>query len=268
MTPDNVMAPQAITRSADHRYTFCPVHIAEGCCPEGCVTPKVTVPGVTSILDVLDKSGPLMTWAARQTAEAAIHTDISALIETVGTEGAIKALASRANWQRDEAAQLGTEVHGLAERYITGQTYQQSANPGIATRVEHYADWWQASGWKLRLSEAMIVNPEWHYGGTFDLLATDENGRTVLADIKTGGKVNRKAYESEVLQLAAYGSMTSTYVQAPDGRAYPMPHVDRFALLHLTLDGLRVIEVSVGAREMSAFVSCIDIHDWMKGKRL
>ena len=47
-----------ITRSADHRYTD---------------TDTGTVyPGVTGILGILDKSGPLMSWAARQTAEAAI----------------------------------------------------------------------------------------------------------------------------------------------------------------------------------------------------
>ena len=38
----------AITRSADHRYTY-----------EG-----KEYPGVTGVLSVIDKSGPLMTWAA------------------------------------------------------------------------------------------------------------------------------------------------------------------------------------------------------------
>ena len=45
-----------ITRSADHRYTF-----------DG-----KTYPGVTGILSVIDKSAALMSWAARQTAEAAL----------------------------------------------------------------------------------------------------------------------------------------------------------------------------------------------------
>lgn len=286
---DNVMAPMAITRSADHRYTFCPVHIMDGACPLGCVTPRVTVPGVTGILDVLDKSAPLMTWAARQTAEAVYELGIghvttldgiahetewdgmgvSKLIATVGKEGFVKSVTSRANWQRDEAANLGTEVHRLAEEFINGRTVSVAPRgEGIAKRVSNYATWWQSAGWKLRLSEAMIVNPEWGYGGTFDLLATDQDGRTVLADIKTGGRVNRKAYESEILQLAAYGAFASTYVQAPDGRAYPMPPVERFALLHLTLEGLRVMDIAIGARDMSAFCSCIDLHDWMNGKQL
>lgn len=252
---DNVMAPQAITRSADHRYSY-----------EG-----VTYPGVTSILDVLDKSGPLMSWASRQTAEAAIrlHSDgsLASMLNSVGDEGTIKALTARSTWQRDEAAQLGTDVHALADKVVRGDPTPPMSE-GIRTRVLAYADWWQHSGWTMRLSEAMIVNTEWSYGGTFDLLATDPDGRTVLADIKTGGKVNRKAYESEVLQLAAYGAFTGTLVQATDGKVYPMPHVDRFVLLHLTLDGLRPIEVAIGARDMSAFCSCIDLHDWLRGRKI
>ena len=39
------------------------------------------------------------------------------------------------------------------------------------------------------------------YGGTLDLLAYDETGRTVLADVKTG----RSVYSETRLQLLAYG---------------------------------------------------------------
>ena len=56
-----------------------------------------------------------------QTAIAAVDTDLLALVGTVGREGAIKALSSRANWQRDEAAALGTEVHSLADLVVRGE---------------------------------------------------------------------------------------------------------------------------------------------------
>ena len=254
MTPDNVMAPQAITRSADHRYTY-----------EG-----VTYPGVTSILGVLDKSGPLMAWAARQTAEAAVLMQrddaFRTLLDTVGNEGAIRALTDRSRWQRDEAANLGTEVHGLADLVVRGVPTPPMAE-GIRTRVLAYADWWQRSGWTLRLSEAMVVNTEWGYGGTFDLLAKDAEGRTVCADVKTG----RGVYREAVLQVAAYGAFAGTLVQFSDGKVYPMPKVDRFVILHVTLDGVREVELAVGQKEMAAFCACLDLWHWsesMKGKRL
>jgi len=258
--------PAAIQRSADHRYTF-----------QG-----KTYPGVTSILGMLDKSGPLMSWAARQTAEAAVglfQTPVETpggglghLLDTVGTEGAIKALTSRSDWKRDEAAKLGTRVHALADDYVNGKGIPDTLPDGERTRIEQYAAWWLASGWKLRLSEAMVVEPTdgpsgyGGYGGTFDLLAYDRDGRTVLADVKTGKGVYREA----VLQLAAYGM--ATYVApANSPTAYPMVEPDRYVILHVTEEGVREVEIAVGQMERVAFLACITLHAWgetMKGKRL
>src|SRR4029077_12141375 len=78
---DLAVAP-AIQRSADHFYTY-----------EG-----ERYPGVTGILSILDKSGPLMGWAARMTAEAAVDLATSTfagvnalqtLLETAGPAGTI-----------------------------------------------------------------------------------------------------------------------------------------------------------------------------------
>jgi hypothetical protein len=242
-----ILTPQKITRSADHRYTY-----------EG-----RTYPGVTTILKVIDKSDALMSWAARQTAEAAIEIGpLGLMLEKVGREGTIKALTSRSSWKRDEAAQLGTDVHHLADQWIRGL---QPVVPEHATaHVKNYADWWTASGWTLRASEAMVVNPEFGYGGTLDLLARDRDGRTVLADIKTGKGVYREA----VLQLTAYGM--APLVQTDQG-VFAMPAAERYVILHVTADGVREIEVSVGALEKLAWGACIDLHQWSettKGKRL
>jgi hypothetical protein len=251
--------PAAIQRSADHQYTF-----------DG-----KTYPGVTGILKVLDKSGPLMAWAARQTAEAALSLlnyngktrsrPLIDLMDTVGTEGTIKALTSRSSWKRDEAANLGTEVHALADLVVNAQPTPPMPEP-VRLRVLKYADWWKASGWTLRISEAMVVHPDWEYGGTFDLLARDRDGKTVLADIKTGKGVYREA----VLQLTAYG--LAKFV-APVGSplAYPMPAIDRYVVLHVTLEGVTEIELNVGDLERLAWLGCLDLARWsesMKGKRL
>jgi hypothetical protein len=231
---------------------------------------------------MLDKSGPLMSWAARQTAEAAVGLfqtpvdkpggGLGHLLDTVGTEGAIKALTSRSDWKRDEAAKLGTRVHALADDYVNGKGIPDTLPDGERTRIETYAQWWMTSGWKLRLSEAMVVEPTdgpsgyGGYGGTFDLLAYDRDGRTVLADVKTGKGVYREA----VLQLAAYGM--ATYVApANSPTAYPMVEPDRYVILHVTEEGVREVEIAVGQMERVAFLACITLHAWgetMKGKRL
>ena len=84
----------AITRSVDHQYTY-----------EG-----ATYPGVTTILKVLDKSDALMGWAARQTAEAALALyrdgSLASVLNSVGDEGAVKALTSRSAWTDSDDARL------------------------------------------------------------------------------------------------------------------------------------------------------------------
>jgi hypothetical protein len=242
-------APQYISRSPDHRYTF----------------DDVTYPGVTSILKVLDKSDALMGWAARNTAEAAVALGdtFPQLLASVGPEGVVKALTARSAWKRDEAAALGTDVHNMADIIATGGTLPPMS-PATLQRVDTYERWWRASGWTLRASEALLVNPAAGYGGTLDLLCYDRHGRTVLADIKTGKAV----YGEAVLQLAAYGA--STWLET-SGRLYGMPAVDRYVILHSTAEGLRKVEVSVGQIEREAFLACLQLSRWrntMKGKRL
>jgi len=278
-----------ITRDAAHRYTY-----------DG-----ITYPGVTTILGSLDKSGPLMGWAARETATAAVRMSqdgsLPSLIATTGPEGAVKALSARSNWTRDTAAQLGTEVHALADLVVHGKPLPTMTDTQ-RKRVEHYARWWEASGWTVRLSEAMVIhkgdNEQGGWGGTFDLLARDRDGRTILADIKTGKAV----YKEAVLQLAAYG-MASLVQPAfdhvvllnkvpaevttganngggvhpsvmngpePTPRVYPMPLPDRYAVLHVTAEGVREVEIAVGTAERMAFLACLDLYHWiesMKGKK-
>lgn len=246
----NVMVAKPIQRSADHQYTYA----------------GTTYPGVTGILKVVDKSDALMSWAARQTAEAALAQldNLLGLRATVGPEGVIRALTARSGWKRDEAAQLGTDVHALADRVARGEP-DIIVPENVRQHVHNYAEWWATSGWTIRATEAMLVNTVSGYGGTLDLLCRDRDGRTVLADIKTG----RGIYKEAVLQLAAYGD--AELIQTQDGELYPMPKVDRYAILHVTAEGVREAEVSVGVLERMAWGACIDLHQWMqtmKGKRL
>ncbi len=242
----------AIIRSADHRYTY----------------NGSTYPGVTDILKVIDKSGPLMAWAAKQTAMAAIDLShkhaLEPMYDAVGDAGVIKALTSRANWTRDEAASLGSAVHNLADQYVRGVELD-TESPLAHEYAKRYADWWQASGWLLRLSEAVVVHPDVGYGGTFDLLAYDADGRTVLADIKTG---RTGVYKEAILQLCAYGMARLVSPMGSD-KVYPNPLPDRYVALHVTGEGVREIEVSVGQAERMAFLDCVDLHRWIasvKGK--
>lgn len=246
------VAPRFISRSADHHYTF-----------DG-----VTYPGVTSVLKVLDKSGPLMAWAAKQTAMAAVEMaeSLPAMLASIGPEGVAKALTSKSAWKNEEARLLGTEVHNLADMLVTGQPLPAMSEAAMA-RVDSYDKWWRSCGWKVRVSEALLVNPTRGYGGTLDLLCYDENGQTVLADIKTGNvQYAGKVYDEIVLQLAAYGM--AEWAES-DGALYRMPAIDRYAVVHVTADKpVEVINLQVGEAEQHAFIDALRLHRWVRrGKK-
>lgn len=256
MTAPTILTP-AISRSIDHRYTY-----------EG-----ITYPGVTSIIDIVGGSfGAASGWGAKQAAMAAVRMadDLPKMIANLGEEGTRKALCAKSAWGPDPSGSiLGTAVHEAIEKFLTVSDFEMPGGE-VSRRLRFFADWWASCGWRLRLSEAMVVHPSHEneqdgWGGTFDLLAYDRDGRTVCADIKTGN-----LYPKVALQLAAYG-MASLVQPANDHRAYPMPLPDRYVVLHVTESGLREVEIAVGTAERMAFLAALDIYHWtesMKGKRL
>ena len=98
---------------------------------------------------------------------------------------------------------MGSRIHQLTE-LLDAKKDTEPMTPTEAQRVDHYRTWRDASGWDLKVREAVLVNPELGFGGTLDILARDRDGRSVLADIKTGKGV----YKESILQLAAYGLAT------------------------------------------------------------
>lgn len=254
-----ILAP--IIRTDDHRYLY----------------GGKEYPGVTNVLKVIDKSDALMAWAARNTAEAALNllksraqdgpidtNGLDYLVMQVGEAGAVRALTARASWKRDEAAHLGTRVHGYADDLVNGRPIPPLEGAQKAY-VEQYAKWWESAGWTIRTTEAIVLHDTHGYGGTLDILARDRDGLTVLADIKTGKAV----YAEAQLQLTAYGN--AELIQTPGMQLYPMPKVDRYAVLHVTADGVREVEVNVGTLELLAWGACLDLYGWhktTKGKRL
>jgi len=175
---------------------------------------------------------------------------------------AIKGSAFRSEAYK-AAGILGTQVHVLAEYVVRGELVPfDGGSEKAMLYARNYAQWWQSSGWTLRLAEAMVVHTDVGYGGTFDLLARDSEGRTVLADIKTGSKVDKAA----ILQLTAYGMAPRVQPNGSD-RLYPMPIPDRYVVLHVNADKVREVEIDVGQPERMAFLDCVDLHCWLEAKK-
>lgn len=232
-----------IIRTDDHRYIY----------------EQVTYPGTTGILkECLGASfEQAAKYGATNAAKAALHMHqagaLQALLDSTGPDGFIKALADRHRWERDQAAQLGSAVHTLAEKPAGDDEHPDGA---VMARVRAYRDWWRNSGWTKPLTEVIGVNPSVGYGGTLDLMARDEQGRLTLADIKTGS-----VWREAVLQVTAYGDFTVILV---NGKLSVMPKVDRYVILAVTNDGVRPIDVEVGQAEHMAWLDCVDLYRWTK----
>lgn len=232
----------AITRDRYHRYGYL----------------GATYPGVTGAVGILDKPA-IANWMARLTAEAAVELlgELPKIMLAVGPDGVVAALTKAAGTRSDAAKNAGSAIHGLMEDVVRGQDRTAGAPPEIRGRVLAASDWWASSGWRLRLAEAFIVNPTLGYGGTIDLLAYDEKGKTVLADWKTGSGV----YHETRLQLAGYG-LAEVIAPQDSPRAYPMPAVERYAVLHVTDGGVSVIDVDVDDEDREAFRACLPLSRW------
>lgn len=214
------------------------------------------IPSVTTVGKVLDKSGPLVGWAKRVTAEAAVANadELPKWIEMAGPEGAVSLLTKAADYKRDTAADLGTAIHNIADRMVKGQLYQVSEEqePFVASYATFLTDWTP----EFRLVEAMVYNLGAHYAGTLDLVC-DMAGETWLLDIKTGKGV----YPDYALQLAAYGN--ATFVgYAGDPVEYAMPAIDRYGILHVRPEGYHLFPMAVDADTFDAFLSCRALFGW------
>ena len=172
--------------------------------------------------------------------------------------GVIKALTARSGWKRDEAAAAGSDIHGMAERIARGEPLPG----GVADRSAPGSRRMRPGGRRAAGVSASprpsSSSPTLGYGGTLDLLAYDETGRTVLADVKIGQeRLPRGA-------AAAAGLRRGRRSSPPQGSpvVYPMPAIDRYAVLHVTDGGVRVIDVEVDDDDAGAFRACLPLSRW------
>lgn len=141
------------------------------------------VPGVTTVLGILDKPG-LLKWAWRMGQDG---KDIEKV--------------------RDEAAAIGTVAHARVEAYLrglefdaSGITLERMQQSGYA--FDAFAEWWARERYAVAATELQLVSERWQVGGTLDILARRDDGLT-LVDIKTSNAI----YREHRMQAVAYAAM-------------------------------------------------------------
>ena len=186
------------------------------------------LPPVTSILGIIDKSGPLVPWATKVAFEAvesvALHgayrgrwdgyaafgqshdyDDYEAWVRTALSLG-----KDHAKDLREEGAKKGTEAHDLIAEMLQGgdPLVPDSLAPAVRGAREFVADY--------GLSVVAIEVPVWHpteqYAGTVDFIGQDPDGGLVIADWKRSNGI----YPEHGYQITAYAdaieALTGDYV--------------------------------------------------------
>ena len=265
-------------RTDDHRYYW----MGEG--------PFVSV---TTALKTYDKSDVLTGWAKRETAAFALR-HLDTLIAHRGHNSPVpecppcqKArrpfdrnraaqtwVASISDYQRDTAADLGTEVHAIAEDI--GSDKESEIKPELVPYAEQYQRFlyeWQPH---LLAIEYMGLNTFYGYGGTGDIIARLTTsprpsplvGKTVAIDIKSWTKdepIKDTYYPETGMQLAACSRFD--FIGKPnDPFEYKMPAVEAFAVLLLGREDYRLIPYAVTDATFAAFVACLGLHQWRYGE--
>ena len=216
------------------------------------------IPGVTGILKVVDKSGPLVGWAKRITAEAAVdhREQLDEWVELGGRDGAVGLLTRAATQITEKAATTGSDIHALAEAIALG--HEVTVTEEQAPYVDAYRAWRSDFEPRFLAAEEMVCSTEHYYAGTLDAICeiADE---TWLLDYKT----SRGIYPETSMQLAAYGR--ADFVgRAGDPNRYALPSIDRYGVLHLTPNGYELVPYDVTGA-FDAFLAAKRLLAWTQG---
>jgi len=240
--------PLGLTRTASHVYSW----------NDG-RTVHAPLPSVTTVLRVVDKSGPLVGWAKRETAACAIR-NLDALVamrEAGGDAAAVAWLKGIPDFQRATAADIGTRVHKLAEQLALGA--DPDVTPEEAPFVDAYRRFLEAFQPRFLAVEEMVASLKHGYGGTLDAIAAID-GETWLLDLKTGTGL----YAETGLQIAAYAS--ADFIGRPGTpRRFRLPRATRFGVIHLRPEGARLVEYRVDASTVAAFLEARRLYTWRQG---
>lgn len=170
-----------------------------------------TIPGVTSITGIIDKSQPIKWWALNE-ARDYINEKFEDHIDEDNPfdEVAIQELADEARTAHMKSSNKGINVgnllHEYAEDYILHDLDLEDKdepdfpnNEAAQESAIEFLDWYENNEVEPVQTEQMIFHPEHKYAGTYDLKAW-VNGNLLIIDFKTSSGI----YEEHLAQTTAY----------------------------------------------------------------
>lgn len=257
---------------------------------------KFLIPSVTQVVSQIDKSGPLMQWAANMSASyvragVSPYTMVSPEPEGQGAMVIIDAgvleemlVKSRLHFRSvsKEATDIGNIAHEWLKRHlhgiIAGNPHDEALpdDDNARASVEAALDWMARHSFRPLASEKKIYSREMDVSGTFDWLAhisscddpkccaTVFTSKLAIGDFKT----SKALYDEYRIQVAAYKKARM--------EEFPLSLIDLRVILRLDKEGggFEAIIMDTDptedeyAGDLSAFMGALDIFRWQKQRQV
>lgn len=220
------------------------------------------VPGVTTILGVLDKPA-IPKWAAKSVAEYVAHNRAGVEhLWDMGERALVDALKAVPWAQRDKAGVRGTDVHDFAERIANGEEVDvPDEYVGHVESCLAFMDDWEI---QPVLVEAVVGHRDAKYAGKLDLVADHNQGERAIFDYKTAAS---GIYKETAFQNAAYAFAE---FHGESGEESPMAALSITASygVHIRADGYDCYPLAFGPDVFAEFLtirSAFDINKRANG---
>lgn len=156
----------------------------------------------------------------------------------------------------EHARQRGTDAHRAIQLYIEGRLDWSTVTDEVYGRVEGFANWCVATGFKpaRKGAEVRVYHPNFRYAGTIDAVGAIGK-RRVLVDYKTPVAFSKEAKIAARLQMAAYQECL------PNGEL-----LERVAL-HLPGDGAysaAIFPAAAQKADFGAFLNALSVVNYRR----
>jgi hypothetical protein len=204
----------------------------------------------------------LPSWAARTVAESVVAD--WKLVQEYMAKGddqeTIDWLKRRPWTMRSKAADRGSAIHKWLEGHVLAQTpvIPEGAEPFI----RHVRQWIKDYGLKrssFLASEAVVYSRGHSYAGTLDMILRIGD-RTFIVDLKTADAMDKGPYSEVALQMAMYAR--ADFIGLPDGTEAPLPEVDGAAVLHVSPEGYKFLEVDISPPVFRSALYAREVFRW------
>jgi cytochrome c2 len=159
-----------------------------------------TIDGVTTVLGVINKPA-LMYWAVNKAVEYIDQNlPVGVAVDEVMKKKIMNGCKAAHRTIKTDAADLGTMLHELVEKYIKKEKYEEPTNEILQASFAQFKQWEKDNNVEFLSSEKKIYSRKYNYCGTMDFMAI-VNGIKVIGDLKTSSGI----WDEYFLQVAAYG---------------------------------------------------------------